>query len=142
MKRYSHRTLLLLLPFAVGVLATLLFAKLRPDIVISLLHIEPSRTVAISQPTAAAATAPETALDMSFNTLTDSIGSERGFALDHYALSYLIITHQQMTGLLRTVARSDANEKIRAAAAFQLDRNEEDTSQLLVLQKELGHLHH
>jgi hypothetical protein len=79
---------------------------------------------------------------MAYATLTDTLRSEQGFALDHYSLSYLIISNQQMTGLLKTIEETEANATIRSLASSKRIQSEESVTQLLLLQKQLGHVHH
>lgn len=139
MKRFLHYSLLVGVSCLAGAGALVLIAKSHSEAVASLLGVRATAetTVPPTQPVS-----PEASLDMSFSVLTDSLKSSQGFALDHYSLSYLITANQQLTGLLRTVTKTEANAAIRTAADAQLQQTEQTTTELLSLQKTLGHLHH
>lgn len=85
---------------------------------------------------------PELEIDRAYGSLISKLQSEEGFYLDHYSLSFMIVSNQQYTGLLRTIGNSQANIDIRQFATESIKKINGETDRLLLLQKSLGHSHH
>lgn len=130
--------------FIIGLVISLAAFKVLPDKMLSLMEIKAATVAQETTQTLAEPPklAPEVAINDNFGALIDHLKQERGYTLDHYSLTYLVMADQQVIGLLRTINESDAHTDIKQFTTSVIEQRKADVTRLLLIQKLLGHNHH